>query len=124
VAAPLAGTTLRRLTRRSEFLRAAKGRRVARPGFSLQAAGSDQLAPGVGFTVTKKTGNAPERNRIRRRLRAAVQACATGFEPQHDYVLIGRREALSLAFETLTSELSAALKRVNATPRSPRDPSR
>jgi ribonuclease P protein component len=124
VAAPVAGTTLRRLTRRSEFLRAAKGRRVARPGFSLQAVTTDQLAPGVGFTVTKKTGNAPERNRIRRRLRAAVKACAPGFDPQHDYVLIGRREALSLAFETLTSELSAALRRINATPRSPRDPSR
>jgi ribonuclease P protein component len=96
---------------------------VARPGFSLQAVASGKPQPGVGFTVTNKTGNAPERNRIRRRLRAVVEACATGFEPQHDYVLIGRREALSLEFTTLTSELDAALRRVNATPRSPRDQS-
>lgn len=124
MAAPEAGAALRRLTKRSEFLWAAKGRRVARPGFSLQAAGTDHGVPGIGFTVTKKTGNAPERNRIRRRLRAAAKACAAAFEPQHDYVLIGRREALSLDFETLTSELGAALRRINSTPRSPRDPSR
>ena len=49
-----------------------------------------------GFTVTKKTGNSPERNRIKRRLRAAVQGLrSTGFLPQHDYVLVGRREALT-----------------------------
>jgi ribonuclease P protein component len=123
VAAPGPGSALRRLTTRSEFLRAAKGRRVARPGFSLQSVDRDDPRPGIGYTVTKKTGNAPERNRIRRRLRAAAKACAAGFEPQHDYVLIGRREALGLDFVVLTSELTAALRRVNATSRSLRDPS-
>lgn len=123
MAAPAAGSALRRLRTRSEFLRAAKGRRVARPGFSLQAVPRDDPEPGVGFTVTKKTGNSPERNRIRRRLRAAVKACQAGFEPQHDYVLIGRREALSLDFSRLTGELTDALRRVHATPRSLRDQS-
>ena len=70
---------LRRLTKRSEFLRAARGKRTGRSGFSLQA---DRRAratePGIGFTVTKTIGNSPERNRIKRRLREAVRACAAG----------------------------------------------
>ncbi len=49
-----------------------------------------------GFTVTKKTGNAPERNRIRRRLREAVRRAGEGLEGiGGDFVLIGRREALA-----------------------------
>ena len=66
--------------------------------------------PGIGFTVTKKTGNSPERNRIKRRLRAAVRACARGFLPQHDYVLVGRREALSMPFATLVARPRAAAR--------------
>ena len=50
----------------------------------------------MGFTVTKQTGNSPERNRIRRRLRAAAKACENRFEAQHDYVLIGRRDVTDL----------------------------
>jgi ribonuclease P protein component len=104
----------RRLKKRSEFLRAARGRRVGKPALSLQAAGSEAAEPGVGYTVTKKTGNAPARNRIRRRLREAVRACAGQLEPQHDYVLVGRREALTIPFEKLLDELSAAITKVHA----------
>ena len=87
--------TLRRLTKRSEFLRAARGNRAGRLAFALQATESHGAGPGVGFTVTKKTGNAPERNRIKRRLREAVKVRADDFLSGHDYVLVGRREALS-----------------------------
>ena len=71
-----ASQSLRRLTKRSQFQKAARGNRAGRPSFGLQAVASEASAPGVGFTVTKKTGNSPERNRIKRRLRAAVTACA------------------------------------------------
>ena len=54
----------------SEFLKAARGKRAGRSGFSLQAIASEGELPGIGFTVTKKIGNSPERNRIKRRLRA------------------------------------------------------
>lgn len=104
----------RRLKKRSEFLRAARGRRAGGRAFSLQAAGSDRAEPGVGFTVTNKTGNAPARNRIRRRLREAVRACAAGLEPRHDYVLVGRREALKMPFGELVNELSAAITKIHA----------
>lgn len=108
---------LRRLTKRSQFLRAARGNRAGRSAFGLQAVPAADAAPGVGFTVTKKTGNSPERNRIKRRLRAAAAACARDFAPHHDYVLVGRREALSQPFGTLVADLEALIVRVHA-PRS------
>lgn len=111
---------LRRLKNRSEFLKAARGQRVGRAAFSLQANARDldqpgisRAEPGIGFTVTKQMGNSPQRNRIRRRLRAAAQACAKGFEPQHDYVLVGRREALSISYGQLVNDLAAAISKIH-----------
>jgi ribonuclease P protein component len=108
---------LRRLRKRAQFLNAAKGRRAGRNAFSLQAVAAADAAPGLGLTVTKKVGNSPERNRIRRRLRAAARACGEMFQPQHDYVLVGRREALSAPFAKVVSDLSSAIAKVHATPR-------
>ena len=108
---------LRRLTKRSQFQRAARGNRAGRSAFGLQAIAASQPDPGIGFTVTKKTGNSPERNRIKRRLRAAVTACARDFVPAHDYVLVGRREALTEPFTKLVADLGALIVRVHA-PRS------
>ena len=116
-----AESALRRLKKRSQFLRAARGNRAGRSAFGLQAIASPEPEPGLGFTVTKKTGNSPERNRIKRRLRAAVTACASDFHPGHDYVLVGRREALSEPFAKLVSDLTACIARVHA-PKSPDKP--
>lgn len=113
-------TPLRRLTKRSQFQRAARGNRTGRSAFGLQAIAAPQADAGVGFTVTKKTGNSPQRNRIKRRLRAAVTACADDFAPAHDYVLVGKREALSEPFSKLIADLGSALVRVHA-PRSPNE---
>lgn len=104
---------LRRLIKRSQFQRAARGNRAGRSAFGLQVIAADEAKPGIGFTVTKKTGNSPERNRIKRRLRAAVTACARDFIPHHDYVLVGRREALSEPFAKLVSDLGALIVRVH-----------
>ncbi len=106
---------MRRLKKRAEFMRVARGIRVGRSYFSLQAtavAAADE--PGLGFTVTKQMGNSPERNRIRRRLKAASLACAVGFKPQHDYVLVGRRDALYVPFDKLVGELAGALSKINS----------
>ena len=108
---------LRRLIKRSQFQRAARGNRAGRSAFGLQMVAVDAAEPGIGFTVTKKTGNSPQRNRIKRRLRAAVTACARDFVPHHDYVLVGRREALSEPFAKLVADLGALIQRVH-TPRS------
>ena len=108
---------LRRLVKRSQFQRAARGNRAGRSAFGLQVIAAEGAEPGIGFTVTKKTGNSPQRNRIKRRLRAAVTACARDFVPHHDYVLVGRREALSEPFAKLVDDLAALIQRVH-TPRS------
>jgi ribonuclease P protein component len=110
---PSSSTRLRRLTKRSQFLRAARGNRAGRPAFALQVIATDDAEPGIGFTVTKKMGNSPERNRIKRRLREAVKARADVFSPGHDYVLVGRREALSEPFAKLVSELGVLIEKVH-----------
>jgi ribonuclease P protein component len=104
---------LRRLKNRSEFVGVARGLRVGRSAFSLQANARAIDEPGLGFTVTKQQGNSPERNRIRRRLRAAAKACESSFKPQHDYVLVGRRQALNTPFAELVSELSASISKIH-----------
>ncbi|MBN9314932.1 MAG: ribonuclease P protein component [Devosia sp.] len=104
---------MRRLKNRSEFVGAARGMRVGRSAFSLQTNARAVDEPGIGFTVTKQQGNSPERNRIRRRLRAAAKACESGFQPRHDYVLVGRRAALSTPFAELVSELSASISKIH-----------
>jgi ribonuclease P protein component len=107
-AARKASPPVARLKRRAEFKAVAGGRRVSKQGFVLQAlkAPPDEGArpPRFGFTVTKKTGNAVVRNRIRRRLRE-VARFAAGAEKGTDYVLIGRRAALGLEFERLIADL-------------------
>ena len=90
----------------------ARGRKVNRPGFVLQALPSAAAAkaPRFGFTVTKKTGNAVERNRIRRRLREVVRLSAADVAADGiDYVLIGRRAALTLPFAKLIDDLRSGL---------------
>jgi ribonuclease P protein component len=112
---------LRRLRKRAQFLNAAKGSRAGRTGFSLQAIAVADETPGLGFTVTKKTGNSPERNRIKRRLRAAARACGATFQRQFDYVLIGRREALNQPFGKVIADLSSAISKVHAPRRDAQD---
>ena len=110
-----------RLKRRAEFLRVAATRRKwAAPGLILQAAPAvpqedTSAAPSirVGFTCSKKVGNAVARNRAKRRLRAAArEIMAVEGTPSHDYVLIGRQETLRRPYSLLLQDLRTALKRV------------
>lgn len=105
--------SLRRLTRRADFVACSKGRRVPTAAFVLQErARGDEAPPRFGFTVTKKTGGSVERNRMRRRLREAVRLAAAGrARPGSDYVLVANRVALTRPFEALTTDLAEALRR-------------
>ena len=111
--------TVPRLKRRAEFLKVARsGQRWAQPGLVLQALDRrDENADGprAGFTVTKKSGNAVQRNRARRRLKAAAElVLGTQGQPGHDYVLIGRRDTIARGFRELTADLEAALAQLAA----------
>ncbi len=71
--------------------------------------------PQVGFTVTKRVGNAVIRNRVRRRLRAAAaEVIPHVAAPDADYVLIGRKATLKRPYGELVGDLEAALKRLGA----------
>ncbi|MDJ0944553.1 MAG: ribonuclease P protein component [Kiloniellales bacterium] len=115
--------TLGRLKRRPDFLRVAgSGRKWVTPGLILQVArrgGAGGPAPGsddpaqvrVGFTVSRKVGNAVARNRARRRLKAAAEeVLPLAAEPGCDYVIIGRSGTLTRHWPALKQDLETALQ--------------
>lgn len=106
---------MERLRQRADFLAVANGARANTGAFTLQSRRRDDSGPArVGFTVTKKNGTAPQRNRIRRRLRALVRhSDVISMRPQHDYVLVGRREALTRDFAAMLEDLRTALARLD-----------
>lgn len=69
----------------------------------------------VGFTASRRVGNAVRRNRIRRRLKAAVgEVLAVHAKPDRDYVVIGRAATFKRPYSALLKDLETALKRVGA----------
>jgi ribonuclease P protein component len=106
---------MERLKQRAEFLAATKGAKVSGDAFVLQALErGDAGPPRFGFTVSKKVGTAVERNRVRRRLRDIVRRSdALPSASGHDYVLIGRRAALTIPFDRLMTDFAGALNRIH-----------
>jgi ribonuclease P protein component len=108
------------LTKRADFVTASRALRQARPGLLVQgrrrASGETGAGVRVGFTCSKKVGNAVARNRAKRRLRAAARAVL----PVHgragwDYILIGRPEATAARpFESLCADLVGAIAAIHA----------
>lgn len=105
-----------RLKRRREFLRVAAARvKAVSPGMVVQALArdDDDSQIRVGFTASRKVGNAVVRNRARRRLKALVQEVLPGRgRPSTDYVLIARGDTATRPFEALRSDLLQALSRL------------
>lgn len=111
------------LTKRADFLAAARSGRAGTPGFLLQARKrreneADPTLVRVGFTCSKKVGNAVARNRAKRRLREIARAIlAHNGKPGWDYVLIGRPGVTAeRPYQDLLDDLRTALDRVH-TPR-------
>ena len=114
-----------RLKRRGEFLKVAATRRKwVAPGLILQirpheggadAASNGDAAVRVGYTVSRKVGNAVARNRARRRLKAVAETMlAEHAVPGFDFVVIGRGETVRRPFAALNDDMETALRRLGA----------
>ncbi|MDP2063110.1 MAG: ribonuclease P protein component [Phaeovulum sp.] len=109
------------LRKRPDFLRAASARRQSTPGFLLQARkraeteAAQAQAVRVGFTCSKKVGNAVARNRAKRRLRAlAREVLPLGARPGWDYVLVGRAGATAERdFAAMVADLTRVLAQLH-----------
>ena len=116
--APLAvSLCLMTMKTRPEFLRAASARRQGTGGFLVQARFRHDESPTVqvGFTASKKIGNAVARNRAKRRLREVARAVLPRLaQPGWDYVLVARPNAtISRPFADLKNDLEVALHQIH-----------
>ena len=116
-AGPVAVFTLRK---RPDFLRAARAARQSKPGFTLQARErrADEAAEGVrvGYTCSKKVGNAVARNRAKRLLRALAREVFPALgRAGWDYVLVGRPDVTATRnFAEMRAELASAVDAVHS----------
>lgn len=105
------------LTKRVDYLSVAGTRRKwITPSFIVQVKPGHQEGESiaVGFTASKKVGNAVKRNRARRRLKEAVRITIkeTG-QTGWAYVFIARESAVSYPFEKILSDMKWALAKLH-----------
>ncbi len=120
---PAVSSRFETLRKRSDFLRAARAAHTATPGFILQmrrhSEGEVANPLRVGFTCSKKVGNAVARNRAKRRLREIARLVLPSVATSAaDFVLIGRKQATAtLPFDQLQSDLRSAVHKLQNTRR-------
>ena len=111
-------SSIERLKNRSDFLRTAKGKTVHKKAFVLQGRSRSDSSTNIriGFTCTKKVGNAVWRNLAKRRLREVAQKILpnNGVDGW-DYVLVGKKDfTAKLNFEMITKDLTQALQQIHS----------
>jgi ribonuclease P protein component len=115
-AKPAIKPTVQRLTKRAQFLFVRQGLRASRATISVEARRRSQTgAIGVGFTTSRKVGNAVTRNRARRRLREAARKLLPDYGLGGvDYVIVARQAAPDAPWAALLDDLQNALIRLRA----------
>lgn len=109
--------TVRTLRKREDFLRVkAAGKRAFRHGFVLQwMVAEAEEGVGIGYTASiKGVGNAVQRNRARRRLKAAVDEVirlnAEAAGAQRQLVLVARTQVLEQPYRALVTDVRTAMR--------------
>ena len=107
---------LETLAKRADFVAASKAGKFVGNSIIVQARYNASENIRVGYTASKKVGNAVVRNRAKRRMRAAVMDTLAQYGTAGaDYVLIGRaKTTCTVKFEDLKFELTLAIKKLSA----------
>lgn len=102
-----------RLKARRDFRRIyQKGRALPMPAFVLYYRRNNLTEFRVGFSVSKKIGNAVIRNRVKRRLRAACREQSALFKPGYDYIFIARQGGKNINYTKLCQQIAKAFVKI------------
>ena len=108
---------LKRLTKRSDFLRVKRANiKYVTPSLVVQTASNSslgQMTARVGFTASKKIGNAVSRNFAKRRMRALISRQGDTLVEATDYVVIARQAMLVKKFSDIEAEMIGAIHALN-----------
>lgn len=108
---------LKRLTKRSDFLRVQRANiKYVTPSLVVQTASNSslgQMTAHVGFTASKKIGNAVSRNFAKRRMRALISRQSDTLVEATDYVVIARQAMLVKKFSDIEAEMIGAIHALN-----------
>lgn len=106
---------LQTLSKRVDFIAASKAKKFIGKSIIVQARPNSLETIRVGYTASKKVGNAVMRNRAKRRMRAAAAETVAQYGTSStDYVLIGRAESTcNTKFKDLKFELIHAFNKLS-----------